>query len=169
MYQRTTPASSSYQTTEDAVLASKRQLLQKGLKSHLKDMYPSEESAASVYSKDGSISVNISAEKINLRNFWSGRMSSVWTADVQPTTVRIAGDIKVSTGRNYKSHESKIIVNTWHPLFHALTVYDFIIRSRPSHRFTLTTSRTAMCSCSPHGHSPQRTSLTLQMLIFALS
>ena len=114
-YQRTTPASSSYQTTEDGVLAFKRQLLQKGLKSHLKDMYPSEESAASVYSKDGSISVNISAEKVNLRNFWSGRMSSVWTAEVQPTFVRIAGDIKVSTGKDgtVNQIDVTIIFNTY--------------------------------------------------------
>jgi F-actin capping protein alpha subunit len=58
-------------------------------------MYPSEDSAASVFAKSGSIFVNISAEKVNLRNFWSGRMFSTWTIVVSTTKVVISGDIKV--------------------------------------------------------------------------
>jgi F-actin capping protein alpha subunit len=58
-------------------------------------MYPSEDSAVSVFAKSGSIFVNISAEKVNLRNFWSGRMFSTWTIVVSTTKVFISGDIKV--------------------------------------------------------------------------
>ena len=58
-------------------------------------MYPSEDSAASVFAKSGNIYVNISAEKINLRNFWSGRMFSTWTIAVSATKAVISGDIKV--------------------------------------------------------------------------
>ena len=76
-------------------------------------MYPSEDSAAAVFSKDGSLYLNISAEKVNLRNFWSGRMHSNWVVLVNPPKVygtaeseevvagaqivTISGDIKVSS------------------------------------------------------------------------
>lgn len=60
-------------------------------------MYPSEDSAAAVFYKDGSISVNISAEKINLRNFWSGEMHSSWViALASGDIISISGDIKVN-------------------------------------------------------------------------
>ena len=63
---------------------------------HLKDMYPSEDSAAAVFHKDNFIFVNISAEKINLRNFWSGEMHSSWVITVaSEDTISISGDIKV--------------------------------------------------------------------------
>ena len=102
----------------DERLVDKQKLLQKGLQSHLKDMYPSEDSAASVFSKDGSLNLNISAEKVNLRNFWSGQMHSNWAVIVLPPRINdcpeqkkisaesaaiqivsISGDIKVSSVR----------------------------------------------------------------------
>ena len=60
-------------------------------------MYPSEDSAASVFAESGNIYVNISAEKINLRNFWSGRMFSTWTIAVSATKAIVSGDIKVTS------------------------------------------------------------------------
>lgn len=60
-------------------------------------MYPSEDSAASVFAKSGNIYVNISAEKINIRNFWSGRMFSTWTIAVSTTKAIVSGDIKVTS------------------------------------------------------------------------
>jgi F-actin capping protein alpha subunit len=94
-YQQTTPASGSLSNTEDGKLSEKQKLLQTNLKSKLSDMYPSDDSAVAVFTKDGKIFVNISAEKINLRNFWSGRMFSSWTIVMSPTHFVISGDIKV--------------------------------------------------------------------------
>ena len=96
-------------STSDEKLSEKQLSLQKGLQQHLKEMYPSEDSAAAVFSKDGSLYLNISAEKVNLRNFWSGRMHSNWVVLVNPPktddsdvvaeskVVTISGDIKVSS------------------------------------------------------------------------
>jgi capping protein alpha len=58
--------------------------LQNLLKSHLTESYPSEESAGSVFCKNGNINVTITGEKTNLRNFWSGRISSTWVLTPAP-------------------------------------------------------------------------------------
>ena len=70
-------------------------MLQTNLKSQLNEMYPSDDSAVAVFTRDGSIFVNISAEKINLRNFWSGRIFSCWTIVMSSAHFVISGDIKV--------------------------------------------------------------------------
>jgi capping protein alpha len=65
--------------------------LQDLLKSHLSESYPSEESAGSVFCKNGNINITITGEKSNLRNFWSGRISSTWTLTPAPPPSALTG------------------------------------------------------------------------------
>ena len=109
---------------EDEKLTEKQTSLQIALQSHLKDMYPSDNSAAAVFIKNdgndgndgnggnGTLVANISAEVVSLRNFWSGHIHSTWVISVRaqpggtaesatgetvsgPLTVSISGDMKV--------------------------------------------------------------------------
>ena len=81
----------------DESLELKRSAIQSVLDSYVKQKYPSEDSAAGVFSKDGNINIIIVGEKKNLRNFWSGRWSSNWTVTVSASSGSITGDVKVTT------------------------------------------------------------------------
>lgn len=89
-------------------LEQRRVQLQESLKGYLTESYPSEESAGAVFIKDGKLVITLTGEKTNLRNFWSGRITSSWTiategldlavlslSDSQKISVSISGDIKV--------------------------------------------------------------------------
>ena len=89
-------------------LEQRRVQLQDALKGYLIEAYPSEESAGTVFIKDGKLVITLTGEKTNLRNFWSGRITSSWTiatdgldlaslslSDSQKITISISGDIKV--------------------------------------------------------------------------
>mmetsp|Transcript_11230 Transcript_11230/g.10851 ORF Transcript_11230/g.10851 Transcript_11230/m.10851 type:complete len:306 (+) Transcript_11230:134-1051(+) len=65
--------------------------LQDLLKSHLSESYPSEESAGSIFCKNGNINITITGEKSNLRNFWSGRISSTWILTPAPPPSALTG------------------------------------------------------------------------------
>lgn len=73
-----------------------RGALQNAVNSYITSNYPSEASAAGVFTKDANTySVVVTGEKTSLKNFWSGRWSSSWTLSLADTSCTISGDIKV--------------------------------------------------------------------------
>lgn len=69
--------------------------MQSAIDRYVASHYHSEMSTGGVYSKDGRLSVVVTGEKNNLKNFWSGKWSSTWALAVEGLSVRISGDIKV--------------------------------------------------------------------------
>jgi capping protein alpha len=113
---QTVPEGSQDSDIPNDSLIEKEKALRKLFKTYLKDAYPSEDTGFSVLSRQGSIFINISGEKTNLRNFWSGRITSNWViaptspsfdsdgetnqeqVDVEgfsPFSMSISGDIKI--------------------------------------------------------------------------
>lgn len=80
----------------DQSLESKREAIQSTLDSRFTARFPAEDSAVSVFSKDGAITIIIVAEKKNLRNFWSGKWTSIWNITFTGEVASIAGEVKVS-------------------------------------------------------------------------
>jgi hypothetical protein len=72
-----------------------RAALQSAAEKYVLSNYPSEYSAAGAYAKDDGFSIVLSGEKINLRNFWSGRWTSSWTLQAKDGAATLSGDIKV--------------------------------------------------------------------------
>lgn len=66
----------------DQSLELKRAAIQSVLDKYMKGVYHAEDSAAGVFAKDGKIFIVLVGEKKNLRNFWSGKITSTWTLDV---------------------------------------------------------------------------------------
>ena len=79
----------------DQTLESKRSKIQSILNSYVANKYPSPDSAVGVYAKDGSIYIVVVGEKKNLRNFWSGKWTSVWNVVLSSGSATISGDVKV--------------------------------------------------------------------------
>lgn len=48
------------------------------------------------YAWNGNLMVIISSEKPNLRNYWAGRWTSVWTVKTAVGKTTVSGDIKVT-------------------------------------------------------------------------
>lgn len=102
---------------EEGPLNDCRSALQQALKAYMvQGRFPSPQSAGSVHIKNGNIHVNISAEKPNLRNFWSGKWSSSWVVTMPPDNVfssaaSIAGEIKVSLNSNFVARDKLFTVN----------------------------------------------------------
>lgn len=85
--QKTSVGGDFNENIQDKKLKEKLNIIQKLLKLHLVECYLSEDSAASVFSKNGTLLIHITGEKNNLRNFWSGRISSTWEVIVNSNTV----------------------------------------------------------------------------------
>jgi hypothetical protein len=94
-------------TTESAVSPSAefeanevmRSALQSAMDTYITTNYPSELSAAGVFTKDENTYVAVvTGEKTSLKNFWGGRWTSSWTLSVSGSNCSISGDIKVSKG-----------------------------------------------------------------------
>lgn len=79
----------------DQSLESKREAIQSTLDSRFTARFPAEDSAVSVFSKDGAITIIIVAEKKNLRNFWSGKWTSIWNITFTGEVASIAGEVKI--------------------------------------------------------------------------
>ena len=77
----------------DQSLELKRAAIQSTLDKYMKNVYHAEDSAAGVFAKDGKISIVLVGEKKNLRNFWSGKITSTWTLDA--TSSKLSGEIKI--------------------------------------------------------------------------
>jgi len=75
-----------------------RALMQETLNDYMSRAYINESSAAGAFvTTEDRLSVVISGEKINLKNFWSGRWTSSWVIDLsEESQIIISGDIKVA-------------------------------------------------------------------------
>lgn len=76
-------------------LEDQRAALEQVLSEYIANQYYDDTALCSVYAKGSTLSVVISAEKLNLRNFWSGSWISTWTIEVGPASMDVAGEIKV--------------------------------------------------------------------------
>lgn len=72
-----------------------RVAIQEALNKYIKIAYPAEQSAAGVFTKDEQITIVISGEKTNLRNFWSGRWTSSWNLSLNDGSAELTGDLKL--------------------------------------------------------------------------
>ncbi len=86
---------SSMESNQDPTLESVRAAVQQAVTKYVKSAYAAENSAGSVYARDGVLTIVISGEKANLRNFWSGKWTSIWTLDISEGSTTLSGDIKV--------------------------------------------------------------------------
>ena len=88
-------------TTESAVDAESNDLelhrsaLQSALDAYVAAKFQSVETAGTVVAKNDQLQLFICTEKPNLRNFWSGKWTSVWTIAINGSNATISGDIKV--------------------------------------------------------------------------
>lgn len=75
--------------------------MQASLNDYVSRAYLNESSAAGAFvATEDRLSVAISGEKINLKNFWSGRWTSSWVIDLaDDSQITISGDIKVDRRR----------------------------------------------------------------------
>lgn len=89
------------ESNQDAGLESFRAAIQNSISTYVKTSYTAENSAGSVYARDGIISIVITGEKANLRNFWSGKWTSVWTVSTTDSGATLSGDIKVKFMRSH--------------------------------------------------------------------
>lgn len=80
---------------QDAALEAKRSAVQERLSKYVSVSFPTEISAGGVFAKDGKLTVALNGEKINLKNFWSGRWQSTWTVNISGQSCTISGDIKL--------------------------------------------------------------------------
>lgn len=78
------------------VLESKRSTIQAAVSSYVSSRYVAEDSAGSVYAKDDKITICISGEKSNLRNYWSGKWLSTWTVVVGSSDATVSGTVKIN-------------------------------------------------------------------------
>ncbi len=90
-----TEADSTVEFAADSQHQDLQATIQSAIDHYVASHYHSEMSTGGVYSKDGRLSVVITGEKNNLKNFWSGKWSSTWALTVAGLSVRISGEIKV--------------------------------------------------------------------------
>lgn len=94
-FEQVTSADDAVESNQDASNETLRTTLQRAVNSYVSGSYQSELSAGGVYARDEKLHVAITGEKINLKNFWSGKWNSTWTVTVSGSTLSISGDIKV--------------------------------------------------------------------------
>ena len=66
-------------------LEHRRVQLHEAVQLYLKEAYPSEDSGAAVCIQRSKLVVTMTGERTNLRNFWSGRITSTWTIESSST------------------------------------------------------------------------------------
>jgi capping protein alpha len=81
--------------TADRALEDKRAQLQTAFDLYITNHFAACEASAAVYAKEGKLVVQISGERPNLRNYWSGRWHSEWTVAPSGTSAAVTGEIKV--------------------------------------------------------------------------
>lgn len=115
--QATSPAAGA-DTASDRALESKRSALQTALESYIGTFYKSDESAAGAYARNGTITVVLSSEKPNLRNYWAGRWTSTWTIK-WGASVEVTGEIKVQA---HYFEDGNIQLHTNRPITQSATI-----------------------------------------------
>lgn len=78
-------------------LESQRKALQSALAKYVGSKYATEDAATAVLSaSNSSMTAVVSGERINLRNYWSGRWTSKWQIHfADDSSVSVSGEIKV--------------------------------------------------------------------------
>lgn len=125
-----------------------RVAIQEALTKYIKIAYPAEQSAAGVFTKDEQITIVISGEKTNLRNFWSGRWTSSWNLSINDGSAELTGDLKVNLIR--------LCIITFSIIFHPFDLSAFFLNREhtqmadfnviwsQTYSYTSTTSRMAI-------------------------
>lgn len=83
------------ESNQDESLELYRVALQKAIAQHVSSKYVSDASSGSVYARDGKVTIVLTGEKVNLKNFWSGKWTSTWALQIQGNKAILAGEIKV--------------------------------------------------------------------------
>mmetsp|Transcript_19492 Transcript_19492/g.26656 ORF Transcript_19492/g.26656 Transcript_19492/m.26656 type:complete len:284 (+) Transcript_19492:2-853(+) len=86
---------SSGTTDSPGPLEEKRANLQVEIGKYVKAFYIAEPCAASAFAKDDKITLVITGEKSNLKNFWSGRWNSIWSLTCDNSIATLSGEIKI--------------------------------------------------------------------------
>jgi len=82
-------------SNQDPDLADLRAVLQRRLQDYVKSYYPGDNAAVGVFAVNGRINVVITGERINLKNFWSGKWTSNWNVTINDGNATITGDTKI--------------------------------------------------------------------------
>lgn len=91
---QTTPSEET-PSNQDEGLSELRRGLQRRLSDYARSFYPGENAAVGVYAVNGNLTVVITGERINLKNFWSGKWTSSWALAVNDGNATLSGDIKI--------------------------------------------------------------------------
>jgi len=98
--QKTEESSLAVPTSEDVGLNTLRTCLQSKLNAYMKlNYFNGDGSTALAFVKDSGLQIVISGEKVNLRNFWTGKWSSIWNLspmNLETGKYNLTGEIKVS-------------------------------------------------------------------------
>ncbi len=101
-------------SNQDKDLELKRAALQAEIDTYIKDKYPCDAAAGSVYAKDGALTIVITGERVNLRNMYSGKWNSQFLIDkLTGDKVTLSGEIKV---HNHYFEEGNIQMQTAKPI-----------------------------------------------------
>lgn len=91
----TTEEAADVPSGQDESLELKRSAIQERLGKYVSLSFPADTAAGGAFAKDGKITVALTGEKINLKNFWSGRWQSTWTVSFAGQACTVSGDIKL--------------------------------------------------------------------------
>jgi hypothetical protein len=58
--------------------------------------HTTEQHASGAFAQNGAVTLVITGERTNLKNFWSGRWTSTWTIKKDGGACTLAGEIKVT-------------------------------------------------------------------------
>ena len=101
-------------SNQDKDLELKRVALQADIDTYIKEKFPCDAAAGSVYAKDGVLSIAITGERVNLRNMYSGKWNSQFTVDkLSEDKATLNGEIKV---HNHYFEEGNIQMQTAKPV-----------------------------------------------------
>jgi hypothetical protein len=142
---------------QDEALELTRAALQSAIKAYTTTSYISESSAGSVYAKEGVVTIAISGEKTNLRNFWSGKWHSTWPVKVADGKATVSGNVQVCIFIYIciyivASMSLKLI------LFPTVVPFQLFRVFTLSNRFMCITLKMVTCKCKQTNTSPPRRS-----------
>ena len=102
-------------SNQDSSLELKRAAMQADVDAYIKEKFPCDAAAGSVYAKDGALTIAITGERVNLRNMYSGKWNSQFIVRgfSGDKTATLSGDIKV---HNHYFEEGNIQMQTAKPV-----------------------------------------------------
>jgi capping protein alpha len=72
-----------------------RKGLQRRLQDYVRSAFPGDNSSVGVFTQNGNLSIVITGERVNLKNFWSGKWTSAWTLSLDEGAASLSGEIKI--------------------------------------------------------------------------